>query len=275
MQRSPRSKESDTRMFLGNAEDKDLAQTRSILALPPLQFDNSLNATLNSWPFFGGDGEGDDNNDDENNDGNNDDENGNSAGGEDDKPLLTNKEINDLLDEKKLQNKKIDDLTKSVATLQKEQDKVNRSSLSKEENLQKDLDEANGTIEGLKKAIQNQALLNAVQSNDKLKFQSVPHVIREIDPNMISFDLDLESRTATVTGVDAELKRISRDLPWMLKKEEEQQQQQQQQQQFGYRPGSGAPPAPGNNNNKKQTARAALMAKFPVIAHGTRPNGVG
>lgn len=272
MPRSPRSKESDSRMFLGNPEDKELTQARRILSLPPLQFDNSLNATLNSWPFYGGEGEENSQNDSVVDPPNDPADNPqvDPEEKEDDEPKLSNKEIDDLLSQVKNQNKQIAALTKANKEFETKETKASRAQLGKEEALTKDLEDAQNIIRSMDKALREQAIINAIQGNGKHQFHSIKHVMREIDPEMLDFNVDLEKGSASVTGIDAELKRIAKECSWLVKKDESDGQQplgdQRQPQRI-----SGVPPLGGRtSNDQKQTQRQALMAKFPVIAHGTR-----
>lgn len=269
MPRSPRSKESDSRMFLGNPEDKELAQARRILSLPPLQFDNSLNATLNSWPFYGGEGEENPPNDPPADPPNDPPADPTDPPEVDDEPKLSNKEIDDLLAQVKSQGKQVAALTKANKEFETKETKASRAQLGKEEALTKDLEDAQNIIRSMDKALREQAIINAIQGNGKHQFHSIKHVMREIDPEMLDFNVDLEKGSASVTGIDAELKRIAKECSWLVKKDESDgtpPPEQRPQQRI-----SGVPPLGGlASNDQKQTQRQALMAKFPVIAHGTR-----
>lgn len=249
---------------------------------------NTLEVALASMPFFGGDG-GDEapgegqktsNSDDENGDeGQGNEKSGStplSIGGDDEKPLLDNDEIRSLLSQVKSQTKQIKDFKTQVDGLKANEDKVSRAQRSKEENLQADLDSANATIDGLSMALQEQALINAITANGKHSFHSIKHVIREIDLEMLEFNVDLNTGVASVKGVDAELKRVVRECSWLVKEGESAGNSGGNGSSGnnggaggGFRP-TGTPPASGGSGNAKQTRREQLIGRFPVIAHGVR-----
>ena len=188
--------------------------------------------------------------------------------------MLDNDEIRSLLSQVKSQTKLIKELKSQIDGLKSNEDKVSRAQRSKEENLQADLDSAKATIDGLSKALQEQALINAISANGKHNFHSIKHVIREIDPEMLEFTVDLNTGTASVKGVDAELKRVVRECSWLVKEAEPVGNNGNNGNSgnsggMGFRP-TGTPPASGGSGNAKQTRREQLISRFPVIAHGVR-----
>ena len=126
---------------------------------------------------------------------------------------------------------------------------------------------AQQTIQQMDQVIRYTAIINAIQSNPDLEFHSAKHVMRELNLDNFDMDVDLENGTATVTGIEDELKRIARECDWLVKRNGK------IDQGIGGNAGkpkvkpSGAPPAPPGSNGSKANRRQELSKRFPVIMH--------
>ena len=169
--------------------------------------------------------------------------------------------------------KQVSDLTGKLQALTKENEdykgkeqQATRAQQSREETLEQDLTEAQQTIEKMDQIIRYTAIINAIQSNADLEFHSSKHVMRELNPEAFELDVDLENGTATVTGIQDELKRIARECDWLVKKNG----RMETSNTSGAKPkvkASGAPPAPPGANGSKTNRRNELGKRFPVIMH--------
>ena len=169
--------------------------------------------------------------------------------------------------------KQVSDLTGKLQALTKENEdykskeqQATRAQQSREETLEQDLTEAQQTIEKMDQIIRYTAIINAVQSNPDLEFHSSKHVMRELNPEAFELDVDLENGTATVTGIQDELKRIARECDWLVKKNG----RTEASNTSGAKPkvkASGSPPAPPGANGSKTNRRNELGKRFPVIMH--------
>lgn len=162
---------------------------------------------------------------------------------------------------------KISSLSKENETYKNKEQEAQRAQQSREETLEQDLTEAQQTIHQMDQVIRYTAIINAIQSNPDLEFHSAKHVMRELDMEAFDMNVDLENGTATVNGIDTELKRIARECDWLVK--------------HNNRAGgdtnggspkpkvrsSGAPPAPPGANGAKANRRQDLSKRFPVIMH--------
>lgn len=169
----------------------------------------------------------------------------------------------DLLKQLNDATKTIKDLQSKTATYEKEKANAVRAQQTREQQLEGDLQEAQQTIAKMDAVIRHTALINAIQGMKDYEFHSARHVLNELDPNSFEIDVDLENGTATITGVENEIKRVAKEMPWLVA-----------QAKSGIPtkrtlPGSsGAPPSNPNGDADKVSRRAELMKKFPVIAHG-------
>jgi hypothetical protein len=91
--------------------------------------------------------------------------------------------------------------------------------------------------------------------------------MRELDMEAFDLDVDLESGTATVNGIDNELKRVARDCEWLVKRNGRVSGGGAGEQVKPKVRSSGAPPAPPGANGAKANRRQDLSKRFPVIMH--------
>jgi len=179
---------------------------------------------------------------------------------------LSPEQVGDLL-------KQVGDLTNKLSVLQQEnntfkakEQQAERAKQTREQQLETDLTEAQQVIAKMDAVIKHTAIINAIQGAKDLEFHSARHVMNELDMESFELDVDLDSGTATVTGIENELKRIAKEMPWLVSKDKAASPDPTRQPRNPR--GSGTPPAPPGGSNDKQTKRAALINKYPVIAHG-------
>jgi hypothetical protein len=168
--------------------------------------------------------------------------------------------------------KQLNEATKTIKNLQsktegyeKEKSNAARAQQTREQQLETDLTDAQQTIAQMDSVIRHTAMINAIQGMADYEFHSARHVLNELDPNSFDVDVDLSNGTATVTGIEAEIKRVAKEMPWLVA----------QSKSAGTSisgkttvRSSGAPPANPNGDAAKVARRDALMKKFPVISHG-------
>lgn len=185
-----------------------------------------------------------------------------SAGTDD---LAKNPEaIADLLKQLNEATKTIKDLESRTQSYEKEKAQAARAQQTREEQLEQDLTEAQQTIAKMDSVIRHTAIVNAIQGMKDYEFHSARHVLNELDPNSFDIDVDLQNGTATVTGIENEIKRVAKEMPWLVA-------QAKSSNGVAKNPmprSSGAPPANPNGDADKVARRAELMKKFPVISHG-------
>ena len=172
--------------------------------------------------------------------------------------------IADLLKQLNEATKTIKDLQGKTESYEKEKAQQARAQQTREEQLEQDLTEAQQVIAKMDSVIRHTAIVNAIQGIKDYEFHSARHVLNELDPNSFDVDVDLENGTATVTGIETEIKRVAKEMPWLVA-------QSRNSGQMGKNPvprSTGAPPANPNGDADKVSRRAELMKKFPVISHG-------
>jgi hypothetical protein len=172
----------------------------------------------------------------------------------------------DLLKQLNDASKTIKELQSKTATYEKEKANSARAQQTREQQLESDLTEAQKIIEKMDSVIRHTAIINAIQGMKDYEFHSARHVLNELDRNSFDVDVDLENGSATISGIDGEIKRVAKEMPWLVA-----------QSKGGNTMGrnniprsSGAPPANPNGDAAKVSRRAELMKKFPVISHGQR-----
>lgn len=229
---------------------------------------NPLEAAKAAMPFFGGEQEEVTETTDESS-GNQDtagsdstvSDNADSANAE----LTQNPEaMADLLKQLNDATKQIKDLQSKTATYEKEKANTARAQQTREQQLESDLTEAQQTIAKMDSVIRHTAMINAIQGMKDYEFHSARHVLNELDPNSFEIDVDLENGSATITGIENEIKRVAKEMPWLVA-------QAKTGNPVGGKPmprSSGAPPGNPNGDAAKVARRSELMKKFPVIAHG-------
>lgn len=175
--------------------------------------------------------------------------------------------LRDLLNQVSKQQGDLQKISGEHATLTAEKEKQARLQLSKEENLQKDLDNANAQIEQMTEIVRNVALQNAfIEKSGEVQWNSVKQAMAELLEDNYQVDVDVNNRTAEVTGIEKEIQRIAKDSPWLVKS-------------GGVvdpngsrgpgRPRSnptGAPPAGPKANGDKSARRAQMMNRYPVLS---------
>jgi O-methyltransferase involved in polyketide biosynthesis len=153
-----------------------------------------------------------------------------------------------------------------------QQQQKERETMGREQALEQDLAASMETIQKLDAALKNQAILNAINSFTDIQFHDPRFVMHELSADVMeSMEVNLDAGTVTINGIENELRRIAREKDWAVKKNNVPTANSGQ----GSGPkapprGSGSPPPPPSGANDKASRRAALIDKFPVIAHGTR-----
>lgn len=171
---------------------------------------------------------------------------------------------------------KVTDLTSQVTTLSQEnagykaeEEKNANAALSREEALAKDLDKSNQTIAQMDAVIKHLAIINAVTHNESgIQFHEPSGIVRELNEDGFELNIDLERGTASVKGIENELKRIANEKSWLVKAAVNDQQQQTRTTQKPPTRSSGTPPANPSQQNNAASRRAALEQRWPVINQG-------
>jgi DNA repair exonuclease SbcCD ATPase subunit len=171
----------------------------------------------------------------------------------------------DLLKQLNDATKTIKDLQGKTATYEKEKLQATRAQQTREEQLETDLTDAQQTIAKMDAVIRHTAIINAIQGMADYEFHSARHVLNELDSNSFDIDVDLANGSATVTGIEAEIKRVAKEMPWLVAQSKSAGSSVSTKSNMR---SSGAPPANPNGDTAKVARREALMKKFPVIAHG-------
>lgn len=181
-----------------------------------------------------------------------------------DKSELSPEQIADLLKQVSDTNKKLSEYSSKLSEYENKEKSAARAQQTREQVLEQDLNEAQQTIQRMDAVIRQTALINAIQGAKDIEFHSAKHVLRELDPNVVELDVDLENGTATVTGIETELKRIARECDWLVKNNSVPTQDAKPRAPRG----SGTPPGPANGSNDKASRRQELINRYPVIGHG-------
>jgi hypothetical protein len=171
----------------------------------------------------------------------------------------------DLLKQLNDASKTIKDLQNKTATYEKEKAQTTRAQQTREQQLESDLTEAQQMISKMDAVIRHTAMINAIQSMSDYEFHSAKHVLNELDPNSFDVDVDLANGSATVSGIEAEIKRVAKEMPWLVSNNKASGNTVSGKTNLR---ASGAPPANPNGDAAKVARREALMKKFPVISHG-------
>lgn len=174
-------------------------------------------------------------------------------------------EMKNLLKQVEELNNKLSAVAKENEQYKAKEQQAARAQQTREESLEQDLTEAQQTIHKMDEIIRYTAIVNAIQSNPDLEFHSAKHVLRELDMNAFDLDVDLENGTATVNGIESELKRIARECEWLVKSNGRAAAPSAPA--TSTRRGSGAPPTPASAGNSKTNRRRELSKRFPVIMH--------
>jgi DNA repair exonuclease SbcCD ATPase subunit len=156
-------------------------------------------------------------------------------------------------------------LQNQLQSFTSKEDEARRASQGREETLAEDLSKAQQTIDAMDQIIKRQAVINAIQSNKDLQFHNVDDVVSKLAPESYELNVDLESRTATVKGIENEVNRIAKDYDYLVVKPTVENNSASTKPQ---RRSTGAPPGPQPTNASKSQRRSELEAKWPVIAAG-------
>jgi len=173
--------------------------------------------------------------------------------------------IADLLKQLSETSKQVKELSAKTAAYEKEKAQSARAQQTREEQLETDLQDAQQTIAKMDAVIRHTALINAIQGMKDYEFHSARHVMNELDANSFDIDVDLENGTATITGIESEIKRVAREMPWLVAQGKT---GNATNSRTSNQRSSGAPPSNPNGDSAKVARRAELMKKFPVISHG-------
>jgi hypothetical protein len=157
------------------------------------------------------------------------------------------------------------ELKKTVEGYTAKEEEQRKANLGREESLTEDLTNAQKTIDAQDQIIKSLALINAIQGNKEYQFHDPSDVIRRLDETSYEFNVDLEDRTASVSGVENELKRIAKEADYLVVKPNGEINQEKPN---PARRGTGNPPGPTPTNQSKSARRAELEAKWPVIGAG-------
>lgn len=145
-----------------------------------------------------------------------------------------------------------------------EKDKAERAQRSKEENLQKDLDNAHNQIQQLDEIVRSVVKQNAfITASGDIQWNSIKQAMAELDENAYDINVDLTNRMAEATGIDKEVERIAKAFPWLVKSAA---QPDPNANQPKARPTGQPPASPKPGNGGKQAQRAAMANRFPILA---------
>ena len=172
--------------------------------------------------------------------------------------------IADLLKQLNDATKTIKDLQTKTSSYEKEKAQSARAQQTREEQLEQDLVETQQMVAKMDAVIRHTALINSIQGMKDYEFHSARHVLNELDSNAFDIDVDLENGTATITGIEGEIKRVAKEMPWLVA----QSKSSNGMPKNSIPRSSGAPPANPNGDADKVSRRNELMKKFPVISHG-------
>jgi len=179
---------------------------------------------------------------------------------------MTPEKIAELLKNVTDLSTKVTQLTAENNTYKTKEQTAERAKQTREQQLEQDLVDTQKIVAKMDAVIRHTAIVNAIQGAKDIEFHNARHVMSELADTAFDVDVDLESGSATVTGIDGELKRIAKEFPWLVSKDKTHAPANQTQQRVTR--GSGTPPGGAGDNNKKLTTRSEMINKFPVIAHG-------
>lgn len=190
---------------------------------------------------------------------------GDSAKPEPDVEGMSPQEIAELLKNVGELTNQVSKLTTENNTYKSKEQQAERAQQTREQQLEADLTEAQQTIAKMDAVIRHTAVVNAIQGAKDMEFHNARHVMNELVMDAFDLDVDLDNGTATVSGIEPELKRVAKEFPWLVSKDKT---QTPANAPTHPRPrGSGTPPV-GGGSPDKVTKRADLINKYPVIAHG-------
>lgn len=167
--------------------------------------------------------------------------------------------------------KQVSDLQKTLSSTTAERDKfvedqqkAERAQQTREQQLETDLANSQAAVEKMDRVIRTMAVQNAFLSAADIQWNSVRQAMAELDDSAYDIDVNLDGGTATVNGIESEVKRIAEKCPWLVKAAAADEGNNGNPPK-PRKPASGTPPAPPNNNEAKVAKRADLMKRFPAI----------
>lgn len=158
------------------------------------------------------------------------------------------------------------ELSTTLETYTSKEEQERKASMGREEALTEDLTKAQKVVDAQDQVIKSLALINAIQGNKEYKFHDPSDVIRRLDHSSYEFNVDLENGTATVSGVENELRRIAKENDYLVIKPNGEVAQNGTATRSPR--ATGNPPGPTPTNASKSQRRAELEAKWPVIGAG-------
>jgi hypothetical protein len=145
------------------------------------------------------------------------------------------------------------------------EESTRRAQQTKEEQLQTDLSKEQERNQKLFNILKTKIVENAIANAKGFEWHSVKQVMAELNPEAFEVDIDEDKLEGTVSsGIDAEIKRIAQQCPWLVSKDKTKTPDNNQQPR---RP-SGSPVAPPSGDSAKMAKREALIKKYPVIVQG-------
>lgn len=177
----------------------------------------------------------------------------------------TPEQVADLMKQVADLTKNVADVTAENATFKKAQEEAEKKTRTNEENLTKELTEAQDVIAKMDAVIKHTALVNAIQGFEGNQWHSVAGVMAELQDGEYDIVVDLDNGAATVTGIEKALQRVAKDAHWLVKNDTTQGNPTTTP---PSKPSSGNPPAPPAPAGSPAERRASLINRFPVIGAG-------
>lgn len=147
------------------------------------------------------------------------------------------------------------------------EESTRRAQQTKEEQIQTDLDNERLRNEKLFNILKSKIVENAIANAKGYEWHSTKQVMAELNHEAYEVNIDEDKLEGTVSsGIDAEIKRIATQCPWLVSKDKTQRSQDNGQQ--PPRRPSGTTPAPPQGDAAKLSKREALIKKYPVIVQG-------
>lgn len=172
--------------------------------------------------------------------------------------------LNQLLQQVQNLQNDLKTVTGKHDALQQEKDQQARSQMSKEQQLQTDLDNATVALEKMDRVIRRVALENAVLEHKDVQWHSIRQMMAELKDDEYDVDVDLDGGCATVTGIKDAVNRISKECPWLVANKANNPVGSSTQ----TRRTAGNPPRSPGNQDQQKAKRAGLISRFPAISSG-------
>jgi hypothetical protein len=173
--------------------------------------------------------------------------------------------LTQLLSQVQALTTKLGEVTTERDGYKTKEENTRRAQQTKEEQLQTDLDNEKVKNEKLFNILKSKIVENAISNAKGYEWYSTKQVMAELNNEAYEVDIDVENLSGTVSdGINAEIKRIATQCPWLVSKDKTKTPDGQQPPR---RP-SGTPPAPPTGDAAKLSKREALIKKYPVIVQG-------